>query len=87
MTETAAVSAEQVLETFRNELKGFEVNPEQVSADSSFDALGLDSLDIVELSVRVEDVYGIDIEEDDLEGVATIGNAIDVVLAKIAASA
>jgi len=87
MTETTAVSREQVLETFRNELKGFEVNPEQVSGDSSFDALGLDSLDIVELSVRVEDVYGIDIEEDDLEGVATIDNAIDVVLKKIAASA
>ena len=86
MTETTAVSREQVLETFRNELKGFEVNPDQVSGASSFDALGLDSLDIVELSVRVEDVYGIDIEEDDLEGVATIDNAIDVVLKKIAAA-
>ena len=63
------------------------MNPEQVSGESSFDALGLDSLDIVELSVRVEDVYGIDIEEDDLEGVATIDNAIDVVLKKVAASA
>jgi acyl carrier protein len=87
MTETTAVSREQVLETFRNELKGFEVSPEQVSGEASFDALGLDSLDIVELSVRVEDVYGIDIEEDDLEGVVTIDNAIDVVLKKIAASA
>src|SRR5438067_375489 len=38
MTETTAVSREQVLETFRNELKGFEVNPEQVTGESSFDA-------------------------------------------------
>ncbi len=84
MTETTAVSREQVLETFRNELKGFEVNPDDVSGASSFDALGLDSLDVVELSVRVEDAYGIDIEEDDLENVNTIDDAIDVVLKKAA---
>lgn len=81
---TETVSRDDVLETFRNELKGFEVKPEQVTAESSFDVLGLDSLDVVELSVRVEDVYGIDIEEDDLEGVVTIGDAIDVVLKKVA---
>jgi acyl carrier protein len=73
-----------VLETFRTELGGFEVTPEQVAEDVSFDSLGLDSLDLVELSVRVEDVYGIDIEEDDLEDVWTVGNAVDVVLKKIA---
>lgn len=84
MTETTAVSREQVLETFRTELKGFEVNPDDVKGESSFDALGLDSLDVVELSVRVEDAYGIDIEEDDLEGVQTINDAIDVVLKKVA---
>lgn len=84
MTTETTVSREQVLETFREQLEGFEVKPDQVSEDSSFDVLGLDSLDVVELSVRVEDVYGIDIEEDDLEGVTTIGDAIDVVLRKVA---
>lgn len=80
---TETVSRQEVLETFRTELGGFEVEADQVSEDASFDSLGLDSLDLVELSVRVEDVYGIDIEEDDLEDVWTVGNAIDVVLKKI----
>lgn len=84
MTTETTVSREQVLGTFRDELAGFEVKAESVSEDASFDVLGLDSLDIVELSVRVEDVYGIDIEEDDLKDVVTIGNAIDVVLKKVA---
>lgn len=84
MTTETTISREQVLGTFRDELAGFEVKPESVSEDASFDVLGLDSLDIVELSVRVEDVYGIDIEEDDLKDVVTIGNAIDVVLKKVA---
>jgi acyl carrier protein len=84
MTTETTVSREQILETFRDQLGGFEVKPDEVTEEASFDSLGLDSLDVVELSVRVEDVYGIDIEEDDLEDVWTIGNAIDVVLKKIA---
>lgn len=81
--EKTAVSREHVLETIREQLKGFEVDPGDVKPDASFDSLGLDSLDLVELSVRIEDVYGIDIEEDDLKDVWTIANAIDVVLGKI----
>lgn len=80
---TETVSREEVLATFAKELEGFEVKADDVSEDVSFDSLGLDSLDLVELSVRVEDVYGIDIEEDDLEDVWTVGNAVDVVLKKI----
>jgi acyl carrier protein len=83
MSTDTTVSRENVLGTFREQLEGFEVKSDQVAEESSFDVLGLDSLDVVELSVRVEDVYGIDIEEDDLENVTTIGNAIDVVLRKI----
>ena len=83
MTERTAVSREHVLETIREQLKSFEVNPDDVKADVSYDSLGLDSLDLVELSVRIEDAYGIDIEEDDLKEVVTIDNAIDVVLRKL----
>ena len=86
MTEKTAVKREDVLETIRTELAGFEVEAADVKGDASFDSLGLDSLDLVELSVRIEDAYGIDIEEDDLKEVWTIDNAIDVVLAKLAAS-
>jgi acyl carrier protein len=86
MTEKTAVKREDILETIKTELKGFEVDGADVKSDASFDSLGLDSLDLVELSVRIEDAYGIDIEEDDLKEVWTIDNAIDVVLAKLAAS-
>ena len=83
MTEKTAVSREHVLETIREQLKSFEVKPEDVSPDVSYDSLGLDSLDLVELSVRIEDVYGVDIEEDDLKDVWKIDDAIDVVMKKL----
>ena len=80
MAEQTAVSREHVLETIREQLKSFEVNPDDVRGDVTYDSLGLDSLDLVELSVRIEDAYGIDIEEDDLKEVVKIDDAIDVVL-------
>ena len=83
MAEKTAVTRDDVLEVIRTELKGFEVSEADVKGDASFESLGLDSLDLVELSVRIEDAYGIDIEEDDLKDVWTIDNAIDVVLAKL----
>jgi len=86
LTEKTAVSREHVLETIREQLKSFEVKPEDVSPDVSYDSLGLDSLDLVELSVRIEDVYGIDIEEDDLKDVWKIDDAIDVVMKKLEAA-
>ncbi len=86
MTEKTAVTRDQILETIRTELKGFEVAEGDVKGDASFESLGLDSLDLVELSVRIEDAYGIDIEEDDLKDVWTVDNAIDVVLQKLGQS-
>ena len=86
MTEKTAVTRDDILGVIKTELKGFEVDEGDVKADASFDSLGLDSLDLVELSVRIEDAYGIDIEEDDLKEVWTIDNAIDVVLAKLGQS-
>jgi acyl carrier protein len=83
MTEKTAVSREQVLETIREELKGFEVDPTSVKVETSYDVLGLDSLDLVELSVKIEDAYGIDLEEEDLKEVSTIDSIIDLVLKKL----
>ena len=83
MTETTAVTREHVLETIREQLKAFEVSPDDVRPDVTYDSLGLDSLDLVELSVRIEDVYGVDIEEDDLKEVVKIDDAIDVVMKKL----
>ena len=83
MTEKTAVSREHVLETIREELKGFEVDPASVKVETSYDVLGLDSLDLVELSVKVEDAYSIDLEEEDLKEVTTIDSIIDLVLRKL----
>ena len=62
------------------------VDPSQVTLEASFgDDLGADSLDLVELVMGLEERFDIEVPEDDLEGVTTIGQAVDLVLGKVGA--
>jgi acyl carrier protein len=51
--------------------------------EATLEALDIDSLDIAELAQVVEDEYGVEISGDDAAGVATVGDTIDLVLAKL----
>lgn len=54
------------------------VNIEMVTPEASFmDDLGADSLDCVELVMAVEDEFGIDISDEDMEKCTTVWKAID----------
>jgi len=45
--------------------------------------LEADSLDLVELVMSLEEEFGIEVPESDLEGITTIGQAYDLVLSKV----
>jgi acyl carrier protein len=56
------------------------VDAEEVVAEASFiDDLGADSLDIVELIMALEDVFDIEIPDDDAEKITTVQDAIDYI--------
>jgi acyl carrier protein len=64
------------------------VEPEAVTFDARFkEDLDADSLDLVELVMGLEERFDISIPEEDLEGVTTVGAAIDLVLVKVASKA
>jgi acyl carrier protein len=53
------------------------VSESEVVPEAKFiDDLGADSLDIVELIMALEDVYGIEIPDEDAEKMETVGDAI-----------
>jgi acyl carrier protein len=61
------------------------VEPDAVKEDARFkEDLDADSLDLVELVMGLEERFDVTIPEEDLEGVATVGQAVDLVLAKAA---
>ncbi len=53
------------------------VSESEVVPEAKFiDDLGADSLDLVELVMALEDEYGIDIPDEDVEKIVTVGDAI-----------
>ncbi|HNX04388.1 MAG TPA: acyl carrier protein [Opitutales bacterium] len=60
--------------------------PETVNAESKFvEDLLADSLDMIEIVMGVEDEFEIDIPDEDVENIKTVGQAIDYVAGKVGA--
>lgn len=59
----------------------FGVEPKTITADTTFQGdLGADSVDIVELSIAMEDQYGIsEMSEEDIAGIATVGDLVNFI--------
>ncbi len=60
------------------------VDPDQVTETARFkEDLDADSLDLVELVMGLEEKFDIEVPEEDLEGVTTVGQAVDLVMGKV----
>ncbi len=60
--------------------------PELVTAESSLvDDIGLDSLDVVEFLLGLEEKFGVTISDDEAEKVFTVGDAMALVLPPVQA--
>ena len=57
---------------------------DEITRDATFESLDVDSLDIVELSQVIEDEFGVELKGDDAQSLKTVGDAIDLVVARAA---
>jgi acyl carrier protein len=72
----------QVLELVRGKLDEIKVeNAAGATMDTTWEELEVDSLDLVELVQALEDEYGVRIEDEQLKGVKTVGDAVRLVIA------
>ncbi|MFM8586966.1 MAG: acyl carrier protein [Bacteroidota bacterium] len=53
------------------------ISKELIQIDSSFEDLGLDSLDSIELIADLEDEFNVNIPNTELQGIKTIRQAVD----------
>jgi acyl carrier protein len=63
-----------------------EIGPsrEDLDRDAKFEELDVDSLDLAELSQVVEEHFGVKLKGDDVEKIRTVGDAIDLIEARVA---
>jgi acyl carrier protein len=57
----------------------FGEEPENVKPDSRFEELDIDSLDLVELGQVVEDEYGVEITDADMDRIATVQDVVELI--------
>jgi acyl carrier protein len=56
------------------------VSADDVTMDASFENdLGADSLDLVEIVMAIEEEFDFEVSEDDVDGIDTIGKAVEYI--------
>lgn len=78
----AGVTTDRVEQVIFDGLAEVGAEKEQISRGASFEDLDVDSLDLVEVSQIVEDEFGVELEGDDIKDLKTVGEVIDLVVAR-----
>ncbi len=52
------------------------VDPEEVAMETTFDDLGADSLDIVEIVMAIEEEFDVEIADDEAEQAKSVGDVV-----------
>ena len=75
----------EVFEVMREKaVEMLEVEADQVQEDRSFvDDLQVDSLSLVEYTMDLEDALGVELPEEELADLKTIGQFLDVIMGKL----
>ena len=60
----------------------FGTDKSAITKESTFEELDLDSLDLVEFALAVEDELGVRITDDEAADLTTLGDAVDLLQAK-----
>ena len=76
------VSPENVEKTIYDGLVELGTERDELSREATLEDLDVDSLDLVELAQIVEDEFGVELRGDDVKDVKTVGEVIDLVVAK-----
>ena len=62
--------------------KQLELDPQEITPESTFESLGIDSLDIVEMIMDLESELGVELEMED-QKIATVRELADFIESKL----
>jgi acyl carrier protein len=78
----ATATAEQIEKVVYDALESFGAEPGDIDRDAEFKTLDVDSLDLAEMSQIVNEEFGVKLTSDDVRDIKTVGQAIDLVVAR-----
>jgi acyl carrier protein len=72
-------SKEEIQQRVTDALVEFGEERENVTLDARLEDLEVDSLDLVELAQITEEEYGVEITDSDMDGLATVGDVVNLI--------
>ena len=84
---TTQVTSEAVEKVVFDGLAELGAEREQISRDATFEAIDVDSLDLVELGQIVHEEYGVEIKGEDMPKLKTVGDVVELISARAGATA
>ena len=73
---------EQVEAKIYSSLVEFGVDADEVSPEARWDALNVDSLDLVELAQVIEEDFDVQLTGEDIKNLPTVGSVVDLVVSR-----
>ena len=62
----------------------FDVEEDSITAETTLaDDLGADSLDVVDLLMSIEDEFEVEIPDEEIENIKTVGNLVEYIEKKV----
>jgi acyl carrier protein len=85
--ENTTITRESIEERLVEALEELGPERDDIKREATLESLDIDSLDIVELAQMVEDEWGVEIKAEDAKHIRTVGEAFDLVIGRVLASA
>jgi acyl carrier protein len=79
---STTTTTERVEQVVIDAVERFGPDADEVTRDSTFETLDIDSLDLVELAQIIEDEFGVKLESSDVKELKSVGDVIDLVGAR-----
>jgi acyl carrier protein len=77
MPET--INKEEIQKRLTDAMVEFGEEPENITREARFEELDIDSLDLVEMAQIIDEDYGVEITDAEMDKLKTVGDAIDYV--------
>ena len=77
-------SKDQIATRVTEALVEFGEDRDKITSEARFEDLDVDSLDLVELAQIVEDEYGVEITDADMDKLERVGDVVDLIAARSA---
>jgi acyl carrier protein len=79
---SSTITGEEVQEAVCGALESFGVEPAQIAPEATFEALEVDSLDLVELAQIIDERFGVELKSADVKEVSTVGDLVALVVGR-----